>query len=134
MQGAVAGSYLANPDLQTDINARVAILKNAVDTAKASLPTGETDVINVFVAPELYLHGTPGQYFTRPSTDPVKQLRQLLTETYDAADYPNWTFICGSVITTMLKNVDKIYADNSTTTRNSVVQNLSEQWLASFGR
>jgi len=109
-------------------------MKNAVDTAKNKLPTGETDVINVFVAPEFCFHGSEGPYiYSDPSKDPVDVLQQRLTKTFDASYYPNWTFICGSAITTMLKNVNEVYNSNSVQTRNSVVQNLSEQWLASFG-
>ena len=68
--------------------------------------------------------------YSDPSEDPVDVLRQRLAKTFNASDYPDWTFICGSVITTMLTEV---YNSNSARTRNSVVQNLSEQWLASFG-
>ncbi len=132
--GAVAGTYLANSDTKTDMSNRITILKNAVDTAKDQLPAAETDVINVFVAPEFYFHGTEGPYiYSDPSEDPVDALRQQLAETFNATDYPNWTFICGSAITTMLKNVNFVYNSNPARTRNSVVQNLSEQWLASFG-
>ncbi len=132
--GAVAGTYLANPDIQTDMNNRIAIMKNAVDIAKSQLPAGENDVINVFVAPEFYFHGTEGPYiYSTPSEDPVETLRQQLLATFNANDYPNLTFICGSAITTMIKNIDEVYGSTSAKTRNSVVQNLSEQWLASFG-
>ena len=132
--GAVAGTYLANSDVQTDINNRIAILKNAVDTAKAKIKDVEQDVINVFVAPEFYFHGTEGPYvFSTPEADPVNVLQQQLAETFNATEYPNWTFICGSAITTMLKNLDVVYSSNSAKTRNSVVQNLSEQWLGSYG-
>jgi hypothetical protein len=66
--GAVAGTYLANSDIQADMSNRIVIMKNAVDTAKGQLPTGETDVINVFVAPEFYFHGTEGPYiYSAPS-------------------------------------------------------------------
>jgi hypothetical protein len=132
--GAVAGTYLADPDTETDISNRISILKNAVDTAKAKLPVTETDVINVFVAPEFYYHGTQGPYiYSDPSEDPVAALQQQLAETFNAADYPDWTFICGSVITAMLKDLDTVFESSSTKTRNSVVQNLSQQWLTSFG-
>lgn len=132
--GAVAGTYLADPDTETDISNRISILKNAVDTAKDKLPSGETDVINVFVAPEFYYHGTQGPYiYSESSEDPVDALQQQLAEMFNAIDYPNWTFICGSVITAMLKDIDEVFDSNSVKTRNSVVQNLSQQWLTSFG-
>ena len=130
----MAGTYLANRDTETDIQNRVSILKNAVDTAKSNLPTTDRDVINVFVAPEFYYHGKEGPYiYSDPSKDPVDLLRQQLAEKFNATDYPNWIFICGSVITAMLKDTSTVFDSNSVKTRNSVVQNLSEQWLASFG-
>ena len=132
--GAVAGTYLASSDLQTDILKRIAIMKNAVDTAKNELPVGEKGVINVFVAPEFYFHGLEGPYiYSDPSNDPVDVIQQKLTKTFNDSDYPNWTFICGSAVTTLLKNVNEVYNSNSVKTRNSVTQNLSEQWLSSFG-
>ena len=132
--GAVAGTHLANSDLQTDISKRIAIMKHAVDTAKNELPAGETGAINVFVAPEFYFHGLGGPYiYSDPSKDPVDLIQQQLTETFNDSDYPNWTFICGSAITTMLKNANEIYNSNSVKIRNNVVQNLSEQWLSTFG-
>ncbi len=132
--GAVAGSYLANSDFATDISKRIAIMENAVLVAKQRLPVGETDVINVFMAPEFYFHGQEGPYiYSDPSQDPVDVLKQQLAEKFNASDYPNWMFICGSAITTLLKNVKQVYNSNSVKTRNNVVKSLSKQWLASFG-
>ena len=132
--GAVAGTYLANSDIDTDMDNRISILKNAVDTAKNQLPDDEKEVINVFVAPEFYYHGPEGPYiYSDSSQDPVVKLCPKLAAKFNKIDYPNWTFICGSVITAMLKKNDTVFDSNSVKTRNSVVQNLSEQWLASFG-
>jgi hypothetical protein len=134
--GAVAGTYLAHDDLATDVAARVAVLKHAVDTAKAKLPTGEDPkrVINLFMAPEFFFHGVQGPYvFASEADDPVKLVLSALVAAFPAADYPNWTFVCGSAITTKVANVDQILASNSATVRNAVVEALSKQWLASFG-
>ncbi|NQZ08859.1 MAG: hypothetical protein HRT35_17015 [Algicola sp.] len=132
--GMVAGTYLGDADTQTDITKRIAIMKHAVDTAKSALPTGETDVVNVFVAPEFYFHGLEGPYvYAEQEDDPIDFMQQSLSTAFNATDYSNWTFICGSVITALVKNIDVVYNSNSATTRNAVVQNLAEQWQASFG-
>lgn len=132
--GAVAGTYLGNDDPQTDITDRISIVKNAVDTAKAKIGISEPDVINVFVAPEFFFHGTQGPYiYDSPSGDPVDTLKNQLVNTFTADDYPNWIFIFGSAITTILKNVERVYDYNSVKVRNQVVESLSKQWQSAYG-
>lgn len=134
--GAVAGTYLGSDDLNTDIQARIAVLKNAVDTAKSHFPANEdiSTVTNVFVAPEFFFHGSQGPYvYDTNSTDPATTILSGLTATFNATDYPNWTFVFGSAITAQVDNIDNIYEANSVTVRNAVVDSLSKQWLASFG-
>ncbi|HWI64468.1 MAG TPA: hypothetical protein VNT75_21770 [Symbiobacteriaceae bacterium] len=134
--GAVAGMYLGNDDLLTDIEARIAVLKNAVDAAKAQLPAGEdpTQVTNLFVAPEFFFHGTQGPYvYESIDEDPVSVILAKLTATFNATDYPNWTFVCGSAVTAQIDNINNLYASNSVTVRNAVVESLSKQWLEAFG-
>lgn len=134
--GAVAGTYLGNADLATDISARIAVLKNAVDAAKSQLPQNEAPagVINLFMAPEFFFHGLQGPYvFDTKSNDPVVAILKELALVFNATDYPNWTFIFGSAITAKVDNIEKIYAANSTTVRNAVVEALSKQWLAAYG-
>ena len=41
--GAVAGTYLASADLASDIAARIAVLKNAVDAAKPERELAQLD-------------------------------------------------------------------------------------------
>ncbi len=132
--GAVAGTYLAHSSDPTDMQNRIAIMKNAVDTAKKKLPLREAGIVNVFVAPEFFFHGIDGPYiYKEASSDPIKVLGQQLSEVFDAANYPNWTFVFGSAITAMLKDKDRMLSSNASLTRNSVVENLSKQWQASFG-
>jgi hypothetical protein len=131
--GAVAGTYLGNSDFETDFHDRILILKNAVDTAKQQLPTND-GVVNLFVAPEFYFHGPLGAYvFQDPNSDPIDRIKQELASTFNATDYPNWTFVFGSVLTSLMLNPGNILTSCSTTTRNSVVQNLSQQWLDAYG-
>lgn len=134
--GAVAGTYLGNADLATDIAARIAVLKNAVDTAKSRLPQNEApgSVINLFMAPEFFFHGLQGPYvFDTKENDPVVVMLKELADTFNATDYPDWSFVFGSAITAKVDNIEKIYASNSTTVRNAVVEALSKQWLAAYG-
>ncbi len=134
--GAVAGTYLGNEDFSTDITARISVLKNAVDTAKSQLPLNEdpSSVINLFMAPEFFFHGTQGPYiYDTHSNDPVEAILKELTSTFPASEYPNWTFVFGSAITARVDNIQHIYASNYVTTRNAVVEALSKQWLKAFG-
>lgn len=134
--GAVAGTYLANADLQTDIAARIAVLKNAVDAVKAKLNPNEdpASVINLFVAPEFFFHGAQGPYvYSQGDTDPADLMLEGLVAAFPKSQYPNWTFVFGTAITAKIENIDVLYTENPTTTRNAVVEALSKQWLASFG-
>ena len=134
--GAVAGTYLANKNVTTDIAARIAVLKNAVDTAKARLDPRENpaSVINLFVAPEFYFHGDQGPYvFTASDNDPASTILAGLVAAFPQSQYPNWTFVFGSAITAKIANIAKVYIENATTVRNAVVEALSRQWLAAYG-
>ena len=65
--GAVAGTYRASADFDTDIRARAAVLKVAVDAASAAIADAPAEgVLNVFVAPEFLWHGTMGPYVFAP--------------------------------------------------------------------
>jgi hypothetical protein len=134
--GAVAGVYLANDDFETDITSRISVLKNAVDLAKNMLPQNEDteSIINVFVAPEFYFHGTEGPYlYSASEADPATLILEQLQQTFPASDYPNWTFIFGSAITGEVENIQNIYESNYVDIRNSVVRNLSENWQNAYG-
>ncbi|MBY0572725.1 MAG: hypothetical protein K2P84_03505 [Undibacterium sp.] len=135
--GALAGKYLGNQDMNTDIDNRILVLKNAVELANSKLPVGEdpTSIVNLFVAPEFYFHGVEGPYIYSDSSDgdPADKILQKLQATFPAAQYPNWTFVFGSVITAKVDNIQNLYESNSVTVRNSVVKNLAENWQNSFG-
>lgn len=134
--GAVAGTYQGNDDFTTDITARIAILKNAVDAAKAKISDSDpSDIINLFVAPEFYFHSNQGPYVFDGETipDPAEAILAQLKSIFTPAEYPNWTFVFGSAITAKVANIQAVYDSNSTKVRNSIVKNLSENWLAAFG-
>lgn len=134
--GAVAGTYLGLEDFQADVSARIAVLKNAVQVARAALPSGEEpgSVLNLFVAPEFYFHGTQGPYlYGHDDPDPADFILDQLRQAFPAREYPDWTLVCGSAITSRVQDILTILASNSTQVRNAVVQSLSEQWLAAFG-
>ncbi len=132
--GAVAGYYLANDDFATDITSRVKIMKCAVDSARAKLPSGESGVINLFVVPEFYFHGTSGPYIhDSDANDPVIAIRELLAATFNQQEYPDWMFVCGSIITTRTKDMERIFTSQSVQSRNNVVATLAKEWQNSFG-
>lgn len=133
--GAVAGTYLGNPDMKTDIDNRILVLKNAVDIAKNALPSEDpASIINLFVAPEFYFHGVEGPYvYSDTETDPADFVLQKLQETFPASEYPNWTFVFGSAITAQVANLQNVYDSNYAEIRNSVVRNLSENWQKAYG-
>jgi len=132
--GAVAGYYLADANIYKDIDARIAIMKNAVDTAAANLPAADGTTLNLFVAPEFYFHGVHGPYvYTKESSDPTIYLKQQLEATFINDTYKDWTFVFGSCISTLVKDIDVVMASGSAITKNSVVKNLSQNWLDSYG-
>ena len=132
--GSVAGYYLGSEDFETDIQARIDILKAAVDTAKAKITGDDTGVINLFVAPEFYFHGLSGPYiFEDEANDPIITIREKLTGTFNSTDYPNWMFVCGSVISTHVKDPARMFASESVKSRNNIVKTLSQEWRNSFG-
>lgn len=129
-----AGSYLAHPDTNTDIEYRVQILKNAVDAAAAKLPAGEVGVINVFVAPEFYFHGIKGPYIHSGSEDdPLTYLIQKLEEVFISANYANWTFIFGSIVTTAVLNEQQMLTSNSAVIRNGIAEGLYLAYTKAVG-
>lgn len=133
--GAVAGTYLAIDDFEQDVAARIAVLKNAVDVAKAALPNDPAgSVLNLFVAPEFYFHGTQGPYiYADDAADPVALIMQKLLAAFPPADYPDWSFVFGTAISARIAKPGRVWELNSVTTRNAVVEALSKQWLAAFG-
>lgn len=121
------GEYLGSADFEEDIFARVTILKNAVDSAKNALPVDEdiTGVNNVFLAPEFFFHGALGPYiYTSGMQDPSERILELLAETFDAKNYPNWTFIFGTVVTAQVENIERLFSSVAVTSRKALVQNL----------
>jgi len=134
--GSVVGTYLGHDAFAADVAARVAVFARAVETARAALPVHEdpASVINLFVAPEFYFHGPRGPYIYAPGEpDPVELIRAALVEALPAATYPNWTFVCGTAITTAIHDIERVFGDDRTTVRNAVVETLARQWQASVG-
>ncbi|MFV0320733.1 MAG: hypothetical protein ACK5IN_10330 [Microbacterium sp.] len=131
--GAVAGTYRAAEDVQVDIQARAKVLKSAVDTAKAAAPD-DPSVLNVFVAPEFFWHGTMGPYVHKPGEeDPADAILAVLQEQFPAEAYPNFLLVLGTVISAEVADIDAVFASTSTTVRNDIVKALGEGWIASSG-
>ena len=129
-------SYLGNEDQETDILARIDILKNAVDTARAQLPANDVDsgVINVFLSPEFYFHGTRGAYlYSSIEEDPLPYLLQRVRESFSAPAYANWVFVFGTAVTAHVANVDRLFSSESVRARNAIVKTLLEQKEQTYG-
>lgn len=133
--GAVAGTYRAAADMTADIQGRALVLKNAVDTARAALPDGDDpSILNVFVAPEFFWHGTMGPYVYKPSEgDPADTILTVLQQQFPPADYPHFLLVLGSVITAEVGDIDAVLSSSTTTVRNDIVRALGEGLNASAG-
>ena len=133
--GAVAGTYRASADFDTDIRARAGVLKAAVDAASAAIADAPEDgVLNGFVAPEFFWHGTMGPYVFAPGEqDPADAILAVLQELFPPADYPHFLFVFGSVISSKVADLEAVFADSSTKVRNDIVEALGKGWLESSG-
>ena len=132
--GSLAGTYPAHPATEADIAGRVEVMLNAVRTAQASLPADETDVLNVFVAPEFAWHSQQGPYLYRPEdSDPIDAALTQLAAAVPADEFPNWLFVFGSAISSCVADPQEIFARNTTKVRNKIVRDLSEAHLQAYG-
>jgi len=133
--GAVAGTYRAAEDFETDIRARAGVLAAAVRTAKAALAdVGDPSILNVFVAPEFFWHGTMGPYVYKPGDrDPADAILEVLQAEFPAAEYPHFLLVLGSVITTEVADIDVVMSSSTAKVRNDIVRALGEGWNATSG-
>ncbi|GAA3634460.1 hypothetical protein GCM10022200_17120 [Microbacterium awajiense] len=132
--GSLAGTYRALGDRDADIDARVAVIKAAVDRAREVLPADEPDVLNVFVAPEFFWHGVHGPYVHGPADpDPADVILDRLTAALPPDEYPGFLMVLGTVITTKVADIDSVFASQSTRVRNDVVRALGEAWNSVTG-
>lgn len=132
----LVGNYLGAVDVMQDLQARVQILKNAVDTAKAALPKGEdvTSVNNIFLAPEFFFHGNLGPYvFSEDKDDPAAIALGLLEETFNPTEYPNWTFVFGTMLTAKVADIEAVFQSPAVQARKNLVRNLALTAQAQFG-
>lgn len=128
--GLGGGEYLGNASVERDIEMRVCILKNAIDTAKAGLPVNENseNVNNIFLVPEFFFHGHQGPYlFSGADEDPMIMLKRLLDQYFPVSDYSNWTLVLGTAITAKVADVKRLFESNSVRVRNETVKFLIGQ-------
>lgn len=131
----LVGNYLGSDDLEQDLVARVQILQNAVDTAKLALPSDDGLLVNnIFMAPEFFFHGPLGAYVYRDEEDdPAVRALELLEQTFNAQDYPNWTFVFGTMVSAKVANIDAIFESPSVQMRKKLVESLAINAQAEFG-
>lgn len=131
--GAVAGTYRALKNFDQDIEARADLLDEAAQAAFAKLPADDS-VLNIFVAPEFYWHGTKGPYaYSEENSDPVRAIMSALEKRFTSEKYPNALFVLGSVITTQVDDLDHVLADPQVQVRNDLVQAFGKSWKGSTG-
>lgn len=132
----LVGNYLGAADVEQDLSARIAILKNAVDTAKQALPVDEDIqlVNNIFMAPEFYFHGPLGPYIYRHADeDPAELALKMLAQTFTPQEYPNWTFVFGTMISAKVANIDAVFQSPAVKMRKRLVESLALNAEAEFG-
>ncbi|GAA1862147.1 hypothetical protein ACFQZV_13170 [Microbacterium koreense] len=132
----MVGTYLGDDDLHTDVAKRVAVLSHAVTTAKALLPSDEEpgSVLNVFVAPEFFWHGTQGPYVFQPDErDPAEVILEAVDAAFPAEDFADWLLVCGTVISTQVADRHALWAEPSIDVRNDTVRALTEQYRKASG-
>lgn len=132
----LVGNYLGNQDVDLDLQARISILKNAVDTAKQALPQDEDTqtVNNIFLAPEFFFHGALGPYiYTDTDEDPAQRAFALLEQIFNAQEYPNWTFVFGTMISAKVADIDAVFNAPSVQMRKRLVESLVLNAQAEFG-
>lgn len=132
----MVGTYLGKDDLHADVKARTGVLRHAVETARALLPTDDApgSVLNVFVAPEFFWHGSQGPYLFEPhEEDPADVILRAVDDAFPAEDYADWLFVCGSVITTRIADRHALWAEASVRVRNDTVRALTEQYRKASG-
>ncbi len=132
----LVGNYLGNQDVVVDLQARICVLKNAVDTAKQALPQDEDTqtVNNIFLAPEFFFHGALGPYvYSDSDEDPAERALALLAQTFNAQEYPNWTFVFGTMISAKVADIDAVFKTPSVQMRKRLVESLVLNAEAEFG-
>ena len=133
--GALAGTYRAVEDFGDDVRGRAAVLKTAVDLARDALPDlGDPSVLNVFVAPEFFWHGTAGPYLTAPGErDPAEAILEVLRRLFPAAEYPHFLMVLGSVVSAEVADIATVFDSTEAAVRNDIVRHLGEGWRRASG-
>ena len=96
---------------------------------------GETDVLNVFVAPEFFWHGPQGPYLhATGAPDPVDHILERLAAEFPPDEYPNWVFVFGTAVTAAADDPREVFSRATTTVRNGVVADLAHRYRQAQGR
>ncbi|MDO8383820.1 MAG: hypothetical protein Q7T17_12695 [Microbacterium sp.] len=126
---AMGGTNLGLGDVAADVGGRLSVMRAAVHAARDALPTGETDVLNVFVAPEFFWHGPQGPYLhASGAPDPVAHILERLAAEFPAEEYPNWVFVFGTAVTAAADDPHEVFSRPTTRVRNGVVADLAHRY------
>ncbi len=126
---AMGGTYLGLADTAADVAGRLGVMRAAVHAARDALPAGETDVLNVFVAPEFFWHGPQGPYLhATGAPDPAELILERLAAEFPAEEYPSWLFVFGTAVTAVADDPREVFSRATTTVRNGVVADLAHRY------
>ena len=126
---AMGGTYLGLSDTAADVGGRLSVMREAVHAARDALPAGESDVLNVFVAPEFFWHGPEGPYLhATGAPDPVDHILDRLAAEFPPGEYPNWVFVFGTAVTAAADDPREVFSRPTTRVRNGVVADLAHRY------
>jgi hypothetical protein len=126
---AMGGTYLGLADTVADVAGRLGVLRAAVHAARDALPADESDVLNVFVAPEFFWHGPQGPYLhATDAPDPIDHILERAAETFPAVEYPDWVFVLGTAVTAAADDPREVFSRPTTRIRNGVVADLAHRY------
>jgi hypothetical protein len=134
--GKMEGTYAGHANMENDVRQRVQALQSAVNVAKQNLPPDEdaNSVLNVFMAPEFFFHGVMGPYvYTSDEEDPAAFTMDALKAAFPASEFPNWTFVFGTILSSQVENIQNVFSSESAQMRNRIIKALSDDSQRIYG-
>jgi len=95
-----ANQYIGNENVTKDVNRRVEIMNDAIDSALASSDLVDAgDTMKVFVAPEFFFRGARGAYSISivEESKPFHGLLDALENMVSGSKWDDWLFIFGTI-------------------------------------
>jgi hypothetical protein len=88
-------TYLADTDSAKDIENRIELVKEAIETAAANPEiSSDTNCLKLFMVPEFYFRGSTGAYSLDDYQEVIEKLRGLVQDD----KWKHWLFVFGTVL------------------------------------